>query len=130
MQCIQTWAALSALLEQEPDPYFIRFLTLRRQQLEAFGELSDLGGIYLVQPGDSIPDVERAVGFPIASGPIDGVRYPDPDFQPGWEWIERHPTFWEAPFVLSDDGSGFILIVLDRPDIDEALRAMMTAFAP
>lgn len=129
MQCIQTWAELSALLEQEPDPHLARFLTLRRRQLEEFGEPSDLGCFYIAQPGDRLTDIERAVDFPIASSIIDGVRFPDPAYTPGWEWIERHPTFWEVPFVLSDDGSGFILIILDRPGIDAELRDLMTAFA-
>lgn len=130
MQCIQTWAELPALLEEEPDPHLVRFLTLRRQQLEEFGEPSDLGCFYIVQPGDRLTDIEKTVDCPIASSIMDDIRFPDPAYTPRWEWIERHKTFWEAPFVLSDDGSGFILIVLDRPGIDEEVRDLMTAFAP
>ena len=37
---------------------------------------------------------------------------------------------WELPFVLSDDGSGFVLIVPDRADIDTGLLSLIHAFAP
>ncbi|EXS68113.1 hypothetical protein [Sphingobium sp. Ant17] len=129
MHVIRTWAALAVLLDTHTDPALKRLLALRRDQLLELGELSDLGSIYLIEPGDSLASIETSIGFPVASNPIDGLRYPDPSFTPAWEWIENHGTLWEAPFVLCDDGSGFILIVPDEPGIDPQLLELIRTFA-
>lgn len=129
MQIIRTWAELAVSLNAHVDPALKHLLELRREQLQEFCELSGLGSIYIIQPGDSIATIEAALAFPIATNPVDGARYPDPAFIPAWEWIENHGTFWEAPFVLCDDGSGFILIVPDTPGVDPELLNLIRTFA-
>lgn len=120
MLVINRWADLALIT----DPAIMRLLAKRRDQLQDYDEPADFGGIHMVEPGDSITDVEEAVQFPIATNSVDGARYPDPAYVPAWEWIEHHGTFWEAPYVLSDDGAGFILIVPDADGIDLELLAL------
>lgn len=107
-----------------------RLLDRRRQQLEPYGPLSDLGCIVLVEPGDRLSEIEVAVSFSITSDPHNGVSYPDPAFQPSWEAIEHHAPYWELTYVLSDDGSGFLLIVPDKPGVDAVLLSLIRASAP
>jgi hypothetical protein len=120
MRHIKAWSDLTDIT----DIPIRHLLEQRREQLAEFGEPADLGGFYIIEPGDTLPAIEQSIGFPIAT------RFPDPAFVPTWEWIENHGTFWEAPFVLCDDGSGFLLLVPDRPDIDAELLALMRAYAP
>ncbi len=108
MNILHTWAELEAL---PADPTLRSLLDLRRDQLIEHGELSELGCIVIIQPGDTLEAVEAAVSFPIATNIIDGIRFPDPAFMPAWEWTLRHGIYWEVAYVLSDDGSGFVLIV-------------------
>lgn len=126
MIILRTWAELEAL---PADPILRSLLNLRRDQLIEYGELSELGCIVVVQPGDTIKAIETAVSFPIATDVNDGASFPDPSFTPAWEWTMRHGIYWEITYVLSDDGSGFVLIVPDQPDTNAELRTLLRTFA-
>lgn len=91
--------------------------SLVRQRLEMLAEYGDedVGRFIIPEAGDSMAVVEQEVGFPFA--------------EPAWEWVIDHGNLFEAPFILSDDGYGHVLIVNDEPGIDPALLILLRAHA-
>jgi hypothetical protein len=121
-------AVEAAVADPALDPQLRTLLAARALQLEDDTEpgveLGDLAHFHIAQPGDEMAAVNAAIGFPVDANLVDGVRFGDPEFTPSWEWIEDHGGWFEAAFVLSDDGFGHVLLVLDRPDIDPRLLAL------
>ena len=77
-----------------------------RAILDRYVELMDLAQIFIVHPCDTLASLAVTRNQPFDC----------------WEFITSHPGGWyEAVFVLSDDGAGHIVLVPDRPDIDPAL---------
>ncbi len=115
---IDTSAAFAPALERPIDAHLPAPLILRRDQLG--GDIEDAARFFVVEPVDSIADVEAAVGFPLVI-----------DDAPSWEWIERHEGGWiEIAFVFSDDGPADVLLVPDRTTIDPALADLLHRYAP
>jgi len=83
------------------------------QRLEELSEyddcdLSSLINIAVVEPGDTLPQIETELGFSPAQRPVDV--------------IESHPSWYELTYVLADDGFGVVLYVPKIPAIDETLK--------
>lgn len=87
-------------------------------------DLIDLATFVIAAPGDSLRDIEAAAGIPIATNFVDGARYGEPDFTPSFEWATNHDGLYEIPYVLSDDGSGVVLIVPDCEGVDPVLLSL------
>lgn len=94
MQIIKTVAALEAV----SDP------TLR-PHLERYADLLDLAELFIVEPTDTLADVDYARGWPFED----------------WEFMHHSSGWFEAVFVLGQDGSGHVVFVPDRPDTDPTL---------
>ncbi|CAM8640683.1 hypothetical protein [Sphingobium cupriresistens] len=118
MHIIRTWPELADWLEQPADADIAALLRLRRDQLIDCGDLTDLGTFAIVEPGDTLADIELTLGFSIL---MDGA--------PTWEWIMRHGSAYEAPTILEDSGFGHVLIVPDADGIDRHLLALCRAHA-
>jgi hypothetical protein len=98
MRIIQNAAELAAITDPTLCPI-----------LERFADLMELATIFICQRGDTLATIEQARGMPF-------------DY---WEMIDHHYPYWfEAIFVLSDDGAGHIVLVPDRPCIDPDLLAL------
>ena len=95
-----------------------------KRLLVARADLIDLATFIIPAPGDSMADIEAAAGIPIATNFIDGARYGDPEFVPSHEWVMAHDGLYEIPYVLSDDGSGVVLIVPDCEGVDPVLLSL------
>ena len=118
-------AVTEAVADTSLDPDLRRLLAVRARQLEDGIDLGDIAHFHVVEPGDSPADVEAALGFPADVNLVDGVRFGEPDFTPSWEWVQRHDGGWfEAPFVMSDDGFGHVLLIPDQHDTDPRLLAL------
>lgn len=116
MLIIDSSEAMARALDQPIDQDLKRLLALRRDQL-----LNDTGGgcdlrelalFVVVEPGDSLPAIEEAAGYPVVT---DG----------GFEWVERHERWFEAVTILSDDGFGTVLLVPDEQGVDATLLAQL-----
>ena len=94
MHIIDTAAALASVAD--PDLCHI---------LARYGDLMDLAVIYIVQPNDTLQTLEAARGWPFD----------------GWEFNTDHGGWFELVFVICDDGTGHVVLVPDRGDIDSAL---------
>ena len=95
-----------------------------KRLLAARADLIDLATFVIPAPGDSMADIEAAAGIPIATNFVDDARYGTPDFMPSFEWVMDHGGLYEIPYVLSDDGSGVVLIVPDCEGVDLVLLAL------
>jgi hypothetical protein len=92
-------------------------------------DLSIYGQFALVEPGDSIAEIEAKTGCQIMHDPFHDSRYGDAEFMPSFEWLVEHPTFYEAVFIFSDDGFGVDLLIPKAPGIDAELLAMCAKYA-
>ena len=45
----------------------------------------------------------------------------------GWEFIDYDDGWYEAVFIISDDGFGHVVLIPDQPDTDPKLRAICEA---
>lgn len=126
MLSIRSTAAMTRALEMPLDMNLRALLLRRRSQLIEYDhqDIGDLANFIIVQEGDRLDEVEAELGFPVLTNLVDGSRYGEPGYEPSWEWIERHPGWFEAVFVLTDDGFGWVLFVQDAAGIDADLLSL------
>ncbi|MBJ6121377.1 hypothetical protein [Sphingomonas mollis] len=74
------------------------------------GDLIELATFIVPEAGDTFDAIERAVGLPLTDS---------------FEWVIDHGGAYEAPYILSDDGSGVILIVPDDDGISPRLMTVL-----
>ncbi|OAO00385.1 hypothetical protein A8B75_18775 [Sphingomonadales bacterium EhC05] len=132
MISLRSTAAIKSTIELLADNQLRALLTERFEQLTNAWEsidLSDLTHFLIIQAGDTAADAENELGWSLLVNMFDGTSYGHPDFTPSWEWIEDHGGWFEAVFILSDDGFGISLFVQDHPETDAELLAMCREFA-
>jgi hypothetical protein len=106
------------------DPDILKLVTLRLVQLD-----SNLPTpMIIMEPGDSLSDIEEEIGFSILTNLFDDVSFPDPDFVPCFEALEDHGTFYEILFIFGD-GDDAVEIFIPKVGIDNELLAMCAQFA-
>lgn len=117
-------------LERALDPTLRAVINLRCEQLRRnyTGPLDEIVSFLIVEPGDTERAIVETLGFSPLVNLSDGSRFGDPDYTPNWEWIERHGAWFEAAFILSDDGFGHILLVQDAETTDAQLLSLCKAF--
>jgi len=101
------------------DPRLKRLLIKRRDQLG--GNITDKARFVIVQPGDNPDALEQELSFPVFQNPGDGTRFDDPDFTPGWEWIEDHGHTFELVFIFDDSGFAHVVLVENAQGVDPEL---------
>lgn len=119
-------SAQTSTTEQRPCSVSARG-SCRRTHREDIGDLVHFA---VVQPGDKATDLERSIGFSIFQNPADGSRQGEPDWQPGWEWLQEHEFAYELCFIMDDSGFGHVVIVPKEPGIDPSLLNLCAAYAP
>ncbi|MHA0328831.1 aldo-keto reductase family protein [Sphingomonas melonis] len=97
--------------------------------LEERADLIDLATFIIPQPGDTVSVIEEAGRIGIATNMVDGSRYGEAEYMPSFEWAVDHGGAIEVPFILSDDGSGVVLLIPDVDGIDPTLLAIARHFA-
>ena len=128
MLTINDGESLARALSTSIDPRLKQLLTDRIQQLDV-ADLSTAARFVIVQPGDTIADADQALGFSILQSLGDGTRYGDPDFSPGWEWIEDHGFAFELVFIFTDDGFAHVVFVPNAPGISTDLLNLCRTYA-
>ncbi|WP_294197299.1 hypothetical protein [uncultured Sphingomonas sp.] len=106
-----------------PFPCIIKRLLMLR------ADLIDLATFVIAAPGDRIEAIEAAAGIPVIANLVDGSRFGEPGFMPSFEWVADHGGLFEAPFILTDDGGGVVLIVPDDEGVDHTLLSLLRAHA-
>lgn len=116
MLIITDAAGLARALRSSLDPAIKTLLTLRRDQLLHYTagdyELGNLAHFVVVQPGDSIPQVEAAANYPLFT-------------EPAFEWVEDHGQWIEGVVILSDDGFGIAIFAPDVEGVDPTMLSIL-----
>ena len=121
---------------QITDPYIRELVALRWSQILA-GEPYDYdrhGYMVVVEPGDTVEQLEQEIGLPILHGLFDDVPFGDPDFTPCFDILEEHryeqrSRIYEMVFISNDDGFATTVIVPASEGIPGDLLAMCRSFA-
>lgn len=82
----------------------------RLSEYEGHG-LGELVRFIVFEHGDTVTDLDAALGFPIMTNRFDGIHYGEPNFSPSWEVAEEYSHWYELIFVLSDDGFGVVVFI-------------------
>ena len=112
-------------------------IELRQHMLEVISKITEgttydpsiYGQFALVEAGDSIAEIEAKTGCQIMHGLSKDSQYGGSEFQPSFEWLVEHPSFYEAVFIISDDGFGIDLLIPKALGICAELLAMCGEFA-
>ena len=124
-----------ATISQLTDPYIRSLVSLRWSQILA-GEPYDYdrhGYMVIVEPGDTVEQLEQEIGLPILHGLFDDLPYGHPDFTPCFDILEEHSyessTAYEMVFISNDDGFATTVFVPACEGIPGDLLAMCRSFA-
>ena len=122
---------------QLTDPYIHELVSLRWSQILA-GEPYDYdrhGYMVIVEPGDTVEQLEQEIGLPLLHGLFDDVPFGDEDFTPCFDILEEHTyengssNAYEMVFISNDDGFATTVFVPTCEGIPGDLLAMCRSFA-
>lgn len=100
-----------------------RLAALVRRRRSILGDeqpFADMAHFVVVEPGDTIDDIEAEIRWPVRPDIDTGI--------PAWEWVMDHGFCYETVFVLSDDGYAVVLFVQVMKGMDPELMGMLRAF--
>ena len=106
------------------DLEILKLITLRLTQLDPNLPTQ----MIIMEPGDSLSNIEKEIGFSILINLFDDIIYPDPDFMPSCEALEDQGGCYEMLFILSD-GDEAIEIFIHKAGVDNDLLTMCSQFA-
>ena len=86
--------------------------------------------IVAVQPSDREHDVVSALGYSPLVDPWDGHRWPDPRFQPGWDFIGAYPTAFQLNFSFGSTFGQILLVEQTEGVLPELLALCRHYTAP
>jgi len=117
MEIIDTPQAMAHALATYRNPGLLRRLALYQASLQdAECEIGELGPVIIVDPADTADAIEQAAEVDLSGDPT-------------WESCILDHGWSELVFVTSDDGSGAVILMPDRNDIDPALQAIIRSHA-
>jgi cell division ATPase FtsA len=98
-------------------PAVAPFISKRIEELSEYADydLAELVHIIVVEPGDSLAELDEALGFAIEDRAVDA--------------IDVHRGCWELVYVQADDGFGVVVYVPKGADIDPRLLDLCAARA-
>ena len=94
---------------------------------QKYVEFTVEGQFILVEPFDSIDDLEQFTGCPIITSWFSNAVYPHEDFAPSFEFIEEHHDFYEMVFVLTDDNT--TVLIVPKSGSDPLLLSLCEEFS-
>ncbi len=101
------------------DPSLKRLLIERRDQLG--GDIEGLARFLIAEPVDGLDALEKELGFAVC-GDLEGSF--------GCEWVADHGTFFEAVWILTDDGFAHVALIPKQdgdPELLEICERYVTA---
>lgn len=124
MFIIRTYAALSDVSAVLEGNEVHALLEAHRERLADYADfdLTDLAMFAVVMPGDTLDSIEDDLGRSLIDSAGTFINPP--------EIVQRHEGWFEAAFILSDDGFGLVIFVPIDRDVDaKLLAAIEAAFA-
>lgn len=113
-------ASIASTLQRPLCPKLLDLVRRRRAILGDDLQFADMAHFVIVEPGDTIEDIEAAICWPVRPDLGTGT--------PSWEWVMDHGFCYETVFVLSDDGYAVVLFVQVTKGMDAELMGMLRAF--
>ncbi len=93
------------------------------------GQLGDVRGFFVVEPGDGVATLEQALSVPILTSLFGDCRFPDDDFAPSFEVLEDHGDCYEMAFLATDEGDATVLFIPNQEGIDADLLSLCQTYA-
>lgn len=90
-------------------------------------DVSELANLILVEPGDTLNELDAALNGQALSDPWGGRDHGDPGFVPCFETCEDHGGFVAVVFIVGDAGFAYEVLIPRSADIDPLILGM---FAP
>ena len=101
--------------------------------------INDLGGVafdtntlgycLVIEPGDTLEEIDAQLGFSILANRFTGIAYDQPGFSPSFEFVEEYPSCYNMVFIMGDDGFGIEVFVPKEERIPPDLRIMCRVHA-
>lgn len=106
-------AMIARALTLDLEPRLRELLAARVAALNTeYGDLTDHTEFLIVELNDTEADIVRHVGFSPLVNPIDGHRWPDPRFQPGWDHLADRGGWFEM-IVTFGSTFAYVLLICD-----------------
>lgn len=107
-------------IEAVSDRIVKQLLTNRSEQIlddtDHDYKLEELARFVIVQPFDTVDQIEAAAGYPVVTSPA-------------FEWVIDHGGWYEATMILSDDGFGVILFAPEKAGVEPTLLQLLRDLA-
>ncbi len=118
MLTITDGGSLTRALKLPLDLRLKGLLIQRRDQLG--GDITGQARFLVMRSGDSLPELEKALGFKVLS---------DPELSFGCEWVADHGAFYEAVWILTDDGFAHVVLINKSADTHPELLKLCSSYA-
>lgn len=90
----------------------------------------EIHGVFIVlEPGDTVTDLENVSGCPILTNTITDHRFGEEEFQPLFEYLGEHESCFELVFVSGEGDFGIVIFIPKTDGIDPDLLAFCTQYA-
>ena len=124
-------ADMARVLSGPIDPDLKTILLDRLELLDEFSawDLADLAHFVIVEPGDGIESIERELGVNPLVNIVDNAQYPQPSFEPSFEFCIARIGYFDLTFALCDSGLGLCLLVPDRKGVVPQLLELCREYA-
>lgn len=121
MILMKTDASIASALQGHLDPRLIDLIRRRRAVLGDEQPFAEMAEFVVVEPGDTIDQIETAINWPIRPDPDCGLAQ--------WEWVLVHEDFvFETVIVTDDAGYAIVLFVQTAGAMDQELMGLLRAF--
>ncbi len=130
MQILRDEVAVHAAIDNWPDQAMCQLLTERLAFYAEYEEpLSGLFKLILIEPGDTLADLDGEFNGGFLINQFSGRRFGEYGFRPCFETLEEHPTLYDMVFCEGDAGFCLEVIVPKTDGIDARLLNLCAQFA-
>ena len=88
-----------------------------------------LGYFLIVEPGDTVAELDAQIGFSILANRWTGIRFDAPGYTQHFEVLEEHAGYFEMVFIVSDDGYSDLEVLIPKRGVAPELLAMCARYA-
>ena len=124
-------ADMAHVLSKPIDHNLKAILLERLELLSEFSDwdLADLAHFIIVEPGDRIDAIAHELGVNPLVNIVDNAHYPQPSFEPSFEFCIARIGYFDLTFALCDSGLGLCLLVPDREGVVPQLLELCREYA-
>ena len=131
MQILRDEEDFACALDSWPDQELVQLLQLRLAFYAEYDDLdlSELFKLILIEPGDTLEELNLEFNGGFLINHFSGRRYGDPGFKPAFEVLEEYPGFYAMLFCEGDGGFGIEVMAPKSTGIDPRLLNLCSQFA-